>query len=222
MTIAMTCAECGKSSNVPDSFAGKRGRCKGCGAAAVVPNLPTLQASRAPKSIEVESWPDPPRAAVPLPEMPWPSAEIVRPSAPVPSVRAASASPTRVVSELVACAFCGESILAAAKKCKHCGEFLDPVLRAAQQVQAMPQQVIVHNTAISHATAGGRSRRWSPGVAALLSLFVPGLGQMYKGQAINGLAWLFFVVIGYVAFIVPGFVLHMICIIGAASGDPTA
>jgi hypothetical protein len=29
------------------------------------------------------------------------------------------------------CVFCGEKILAIAKKCKHCGEILDVVLRAA-------------------------------------------------------------------------------------------
>ena len=44
---------------------------------------------------------------------------------------------------------------------------------------------------------------------------------MYKGQIFNGLVWLVFVAIGYYMLIVPGVILHLFCIIGAASGDPT-
>ena len=43
---------------------------------------------------------------------------------------------------------------------------------------------------------------------------------MYKGQILNGLLWLLFVVIGYALFIVPGVILHVCCIAGAAAGDP--
>jgi hypothetical protein len=64
------------------------------------------------------------------------------------------------------------------------------------------------------------ARKWSPGVAALLSLLIPGAGQMYKGQGVNGLTWLFLTMIGYL-LIVPGLILHICCIFGAASGDPT-
>lgn len=63
-------------------------------------------------------------------------------------------------------------------------------------------------------------KQWSPGVAAVLSLVIPGAGQMYKGQVFNGLFWLFIVVVGYLAFIIPGVVLHLLCIIGAGSGRP--
>ena len=63
-------------------------------------------------------------------------------------------------------------------------------------------------------------RRWSPGLAVVLSFFVPGLGQFYKGQILNGIAWFFFVLVGYAALIVPGLLLHLFCIIGAASGNP--
>jgi TM2 domain-containing membrane protein YozV len=62
---------------------------------------------------------------------------------------------------------------------------------------------------------------WSPGVAAVLSLVIPGAGQMYKGQVINGLAWLFLTCLGYfMCCVLPGVVLHLCCILGAASGDP--
>ena len=54
----------------------------------------------------------------------------------------------------------------------------------------------------------------------VLSLFLPGLGQVYKGQPINGLVWLVLTIIGYVLFIVPGLILHLCCVIGAGMGDP--
>ncbi len=63
-------------------------------------------------------------------------------------------------------------------------------------------------------------QRWSPGLAAVLSFFVPGLGQLYKGQILNGIVWFFMVGLGYVALILPGLLLHLFCIIGAASGNP--
>jgi len=63
-------------------------------------------------------------------------------------------------------------------------------------------------------------RRWSPGLAAVLSFFLPGLGQLYKGQIINGVAWFFFVGMGYLALILPGLVLHVFCVLGALSGNP--
>jgi hypothetical protein len=36
-------------------------------------------------------------------------------------------------SDTAPCPFCSEQVLASAKKCKHCGEFLDPALRAASR-----------------------------------------------------------------------------------------
>jgi TM2 domain-containing membrane protein YozV len=63
-------------------------------------------------------------------------------------------------------------------------------------------------------------RRWSPGLAAVLSLFLPGLGQLYKGQVFNGIVWFFLVGLGYAALVLPGLVLHFCCILGAASGNP--
>lgn len=63
-------------------------------------------------------------------------------------------------------------------------------------------------------------QRWSPGLAAMLSFFVPGLGQLYKGQILNGIVWFLFVGMGYLALVLPGLVLHFCCILGAASGNP--
>lgn len=61
---------------------------------------------------------------------------------------------------------------------------------------------------------------WSPGFAAVLSFFVPGLGQLYKGQFINGLVWFFAVMLGYAALVIPGLILHFFCVLGALSGNP--
>ena len=87
--------------------------------------------------------------------------------------------------------------------------------------QPAPQPVI-NVTQVTNVTnnTGQNVKRWSPLVAALLSLIIPGLGQMYKGQVFNGLAWLVIVIIGYVALIIPGVVLHVCCVLGAVLGDP--
>lgn len=66
-----------------------------------------------------------------------------------------------------------------------------------------------------------RQRQWSPGVAIVLSFFIPGLGQMYRGKIGRGLLWLIFVPIGYFALVVPGLILHLLCIVNSSSGDPT-
>lgn len=62
--------------------------------------------------------------------------------------------------------------------------------------------------------------RWNPGIAAVLSFFIPGLGQLYKGQWFRAPFWSLFVVLGYCALIFPGVILHWCCILGALSGDP--
>ena len=63
--------------------------------------------------------------------------------------------------------------------------------------------------------------RPSNGVAAVLSLFIPGAGQMYKGSVGVGILWLICTVIGYLMMIVAGLILHLICICHAASMEPS-
>ena len=53
----------------------------------------------------------------------------------------------------------------------------------------------------------------------MLSFFIPGLGQIYKGQIGAGIFLLIFTVIGYLVFIVPGLVIHLIAVIGAYNGS---
>jgi tetratricopeptide (TPR) repeat protein len=68
--------------------------------------------------------------------------------------------------------------------------------------------------------ASAPARLWNPGVAGLLSLVIPGAGQMYRGKVGAGLLWLVCVPLGYL-LIIPGLALHVICIFNAALGDPT-
>jgi predicted nucleic acid-binding Zn ribbon protein len=90
------------------------------------------------------------------------------------------------------CPYCDERIREDALKCKHCGEILSARLR--------------------------RARNFHPGVAAVLSFLIPGLGQIYKGQVLTGLMWMFVLVpLGYLCCMVPGFILHVICLFDAAS-----
>lgn len=98
----------------------------------------------------------------------------------------------------IRCPYCAELVAFAAKKCKHCGEFFDPATRQSRT-----------------------PRTWNPGVAAVLSLVIPGAGQMYKGQIGAGICWLIGTVVGYCLFIVPGLILHIVCIYKAYSDDPT-
>jgi TM2 domain-containing membrane protein YozV len=82
----------------------------------------------------------------------------------------------------------------------------------APEGQGSPSQVVVINQP--------PVQRWSPGLAAVLSFFLPGLGQLYKGQIINGIVWFFMVMCGYAALILPGLILHFFCVLGALSGNP--
>ena len=59
--------------------------------------------------------------------------------------------------------------------------------------------------------------KFHSGAAAVLSLFIPGVGQMCQRRWISGCLYLLLVPLGYVAFIVPGLVLHIICIVDAAT-----
>ncbi len=100
------------------------------------------------------------------------------------------------------CPHCAEIINVDALKCKHCGEFLDG--RTKEKVN-----VTVNNI--------DSRPKHSVGVAILLSFIFPGLGQMYKGNIGQGIIWAIVVTIGYIALLIPGIILHLICIGFAAS-----
>lgn len=99
---------------------------------------------------------------------------------------------------LITCPDCGNEVSDRAPTCPHCG---GPIAAPASVVRAPQAQ-------------------WSPGVAAVLSLVIPGAGQMYKGQVGAGFAWLLGTAFAYLLLIVPGIIVHIICVVNAASGSP--
>ena len=101
---------------------------------------------------------------------------------------------------LIRCSFCRSDVDERAIKCKHCGEFL----------RGWPGE---------NRTAGNRFRMGERLGAAMISLFIPGLGQVCKGQIIPGLCWFFLVGLGYWCFIFPGLILHLACIAHAMGGN---
>lgn len=60
----------------------------------------------------------------------------------------------------------------------------------------------------------------NPFIAGLLSLIIPGLGQLYRGSLIVGIIWFVATAIGYTLFVIPGIILHVLCVIFAFTGSP--
>ncbi len=52
----------------------------------------------------------------------------------------------------------------------------------------------------------------SPGVAAVLSVLIPGLGQLYSGRLLAGGVWFLATVASYSAILLPGFLVHAFCV----------
>jgi hypothetical protein len=64
----------------------------------------------------------------------------------------------------------------------------------------------------------GVQRAPSPGIAAVLSVVVPGLGQVYSGRLITGGLWFLGTCVAYSAVLLPGFLVHALCIWSAYKG----
>jgi len=127
------------------------------------------------------------------------------------------ASPVQMqpASQSVACPFCGESILAVAKKCKHCNEMLDPTLRAAQAPvnQVVVQQVVNQQTAV---VDYGRHDEKSVGLAILLAFLFGPLGMLYSTVGGAIIMFLTNVVLGIMTLGLIWLLTWPVCVIWAA------
>jgi hypothetical protein len=137
---------------------------------------------------------------------------------------------------LVKCSGCGKTSKGGdhwagrSGRCPGCGtEFIVPSRLTAIATKSVARQVIQQSPppqVYATPSAGpivnvnaGNGPRWDPEVATLLSVIIPGAGQMYKGQISNGVAWFCLTAVGYL-LILPGVLFHICCVIGASTGRP--
>ena len=108
MPISVTCNNCGSNIKAPDNAAGKKAKCPRCQGEL---QIPSTQIAVAPKTIARPVQPAPKQDMVP------------------------ATIPATELKHYKECPFCSEEIAHTAKICKHCGETLDPTLRAAEEAK---------------------------------------------------------------------------------------
>lgn len=57
----------------------------------------------------------------------------------------------------------------------------------------------------------------SNALAAIINIFIPGVGQLIQGRVLSALFFLFITFIGYALLILPGIIMHIWAIVDAAN-----
>jgi hypothetical protein len=92
-----------------------------------------------------------------------------------------------------------------------------------RQKNVVPEDRVVHATHTPHALVPQVDTYLearpppNPAAAAVLSLIVPGAGQLYAGRPLAAVAWFTLVTMGYLLLVVPGMLLHIVCVASAAA-----
>jgi len=113
------------------------------------------------------------------------------------------------------CAKCGQKCVPSARYCAKCGHRLSTAPNEEPDVVIQQANVYVEQPYYEQ-----RPRLWSPLVACLFSLLIPGLGQLYKGNPFSGFTWFMLVCLAYCLFTPFGVLMHLLCVIFATLGDP--
>ena len=148
--MIVSCPSCTSKLKVPEGMTGRSAKCPKCQTAFTIQAMAETPIATAPAV-------PPPIAVVPVVPVQRPVARV----AAVPTVVPAPQPNTK------ACPFCGEQILAIAKKCKHCNEILDVTIRAAQEPRRVIERPQEEEGDFDFLDRGSRSgRRGNVGAAA--------------------------------------------------------
>src|SRR5262249_51238413 len=110
-------------------------------------------------------------------------------SAPLPVHKSSQRSEAPPEAEIRQCPFCSEKILATARKCKHCGEIIDPELKESRRRASGAQRPVVSALAVVRADPADRevaraidrlAARKSLGLSIALTLLFGPLGLLYS------------------------------------------